>query len=111
MTKIDNKRKLDEETIKKLQDILQANVELLNAYDFKELYNIANKSLMSASILISNLTYLLVVAGIDPLKYMDEIPDGYLMHISDLISIDIPSNIKSIGIIKSYLTFKNIFII
>ena len=52
---------------------------------------------MSASIPISNLTYLLMTAGIDPLKYMDEIPDDYLTHISDLISIDIPGNIKSIG--------------
>ena len=97
MTKINNKRKLDEETIKKLQDILQANVELLNAYDFKELYNIANKSLMSASIPISNLTYLLVVAGIDPLNYMDEIPIECFYMCDDLVSIEIPNNITSIN--------------
>ena len=97
MTKINNKRKLDEYVLKKLQDILQENKELLNTNDFKKLYNITDKSLMTTSIYLSNLTYLLMTAGIDPLKYMDEIPDGYLTHISDLISIDIPGNIKSIG--------------
>lgn len=97
MTKIDNKRKLDEIVLKKLQDILQENAELLNTYDFKKLYDVANKSLMNTSMYISNLTYLLMVAGIDPLEYMDEIPRDYLAHNSDLISIDIPGNIKSIG--------------
>ena len=52
---------------------------------------------MTTSIYLSNLTYLLMKAGIEPLKYMDEIPKDYLAHNSDLISIDIPSNIKSIG--------------
>lgn len=69
----------------------------MNTYDFKKLYDVANKLLMDTSMYISNLTYLLMVAGIDPLKYMDEIPRDYLAHSSDLISIDIPSNIKSIG--------------
>ena len=103
MTKIDNKRKLDEIVIKKLQDILQANVGLLNTNDFKELYDIANKSLMNTSMYISDLTYLLMVAGIDPLKYMYEIPKEYFAYNNDLISIDIPSNIKSIG----YYAFSN----
>lgn len=97
MTKIDNKRKLDEETLKKLQDLLQENADLLNKNDFKKLYNIANKALIDTQIYISDLTYLLIVAGIDPLKYMDEIAGNYLSHNNDLISIDIPSNIKSIG--------------
>lgn len=69
----------------------------MNTYNFKKLYDVANESLMNTSMYISNLTYLLMVAGIDPLKYMDEIPRDYLAHNSDLISIDIPSNIKSIG--------------
>ena len=97
MTKIDNKRKLDEIVLKKLQDILYENAELLNKYNFKELYDIANKSLMYTSMYISDLTYLLMVAGIDPLKYMDEIPEEYFAYNNDLISIDIPGNIKSIG--------------
>ena len=97
MTKINNKRKLDEETIKKLQDILQANVQLLNAYKFKKLYSIANKSLMNTPIPISNLTCLLVVAGIDPLNYMDEIPNEYFSMCDDLVSIEIPNNITSIN--------------
>lgn len=97
MTKIDNKRKLDEIVLKKLQDILQENAELLNAYDFKKLYDVASKSLMNMQMYISNLTYLLMAAGINPLKYMDEIPNNYLVHINDLMSIDIPYNIKNIG--------------
>ena len=99
MTKIDNKRKLDEEVLKNLQDILQENKELLNKYNFKELYDIV----MPTSVIISDLTYLLISAGIDPLKYMDEVYNNYLAHNSDLISIDIPSNIKSIG----YYAFSN----
>ena len=93
MTKIDNKRKLDEETLTELQDILQENAELLNKYNFKELYDVV----IAKQVDISDLTYLLMTAGIDPLKYMYEIPSNYLSYSKDLISIDIPSNIKSIG--------------
>ena len=99
MTKIDNKRKLDEEVLKNLQEILYENKELLNTYNFKKLYDIV----MSTSVTISDLTYLLISAGIDPLKYMDEVYNNYLAYNSDLISIDIPSNIKSIG----YYAFSN----
>lgn len=93
MTKIDNKRKLDEETLTELQDILQENAELLNKYNFKELYDVV----ITKQVDISDLTYLLMISGIDPLKYMYEIPSNYLSYSKDLISIDIPGNIKSIG--------------
>ena len=93
MTKIDNKRKLDEKILKELQDILQENAELLNKYNFKELYDVV----IAKQVDISDLTYLLMRAGIDPLKYMYEIPSNYLSYSKDLISIDIPGNIKSIG--------------
>lgn len=99
MVKIDNKRKLDKEVLKNLQEILQENKELLNTYNFKKLYDIV----MPTSVIISDLTYLLISAGIDPLKYMDEVYNNYLAYNSDLISIDIPSNIKSIG----YYAFSN----
>ena len=99
MTKIGNKRKLDKEVIKNLQEILYENKELLNTYNFKKLYDIV----MPTSVIISDLTYLLISAGIDPLKYMDEVYNNYLAYNSDLISIDIPSNIKSIG----YYAFSN----
>ena len=59
MINIDKRRKIDNDTLNKLQNLLQANVELLNAYDFKKLYDVANKSLIDVS--ISDLTYLLVV--------------------------------------------------
>ena len=93
MTKIDNKRKLDEKILKELQDILQENAELLNKYNFKELYDVV----IAKQVDISDLTYLLMRAGIDPLKYMYEIPSNYLSYSKDLISIDIPGNITSIG--------------
>ena len=51
---------------------------------------------MSASIPISNLTYLLVAAGIDPLNYMDEIPNECFYMCNDLVSIEIPGSVKSI---------------
>ena len=95
MINIDKRRKIDNDTLDKLQNLLQANVELLNAYYFTGLYNIANKSLIDVS--ISDLTYLLVVAGIDPLKYMNEIPNGYFYMCDNLVSIEIPNNITSIN--------------
>ena len=52
---------------------------------------------MNKSISISNLTYLLVVAGIDPLTYMDEIPIECFYMCDDLVSIEIPNNITSIN--------------
>ena len=52
---------------------------------------------MNKSIFISNLTYLLVAAGIDPLNYMDEIPIKCFYMCDDLVSIEIPNNITSIN--------------
>ena len=79
MIKLKN-RKLNEAALKYIQDLLQENVELLNAYDFEKLYDITVQSghnyigVVDNDRRASNLTYVLVSAGIDPLNYINVIP-------------------------------------
>ena len=40
---------------------------------------------------------MLLKSNINPLKYMDNIPDYFLSRITDITHIDIPDNIKYIG--------------
>lgn len=47
--------------------------------------------------IVSELTQLLLASGIDPLKYIDYIPDCYLCDSEDIINFKIPNNITSIG--------------
>ncbi len=102
MIKLKN-RKLNEAALKYIQDLLQENVELLNANDFEKLYDIIFQSgyshigIADHDKRASNLTYILINAGIDPLNYINAIPAEFLKNSISLISIDVPNNIKSIG--------------
>lgn len=98
MIKLNNK-KLSEVNLKNAQDIIQKNIELLNKCEFKKLYDAIYKLIEEShyDVRVGDLTYIFVSAGIDPLMYMDEIPVQYFMNNDNLISIDIPNNIKSIG--------------
>ena len=42
-------------------------------------------------------TALMYAAGIDPLKYLDEVPEGFLSYTTSIKNIEIPTNITSIG--------------
>lgn len=93
-----HEKKLDKYTLEKLYELLSYNVELLNTNNFKKLYdNIYRSSIrIQCSINVGDLTYLLLQTGINPLEYMDEIPNAFLDR-CNLTSIEIPSYIKSIG--------------
>ena len=81
--------------INKLQNVLQHHISLLNDNNFLELYKIIRNSELG-EYGVSALTDVLTQAKIDPLIYMDEIPDKCFEYCDDLISIDIPNNVKSI---------------
>lgn len=65
MIKMNNRRKLTKHALKKLQDMLHENVDLLNANDFEKLYDIISPSTTSMTglwrdINVGDLTYILV---------------------------------------------------
>lgn len=81
------------EISKKLKDFLfQDSVEeLINENDFEGLYK-----KVRGTCPVGELTPVLYAAGIDPLRYLVYIPDGFLEY-SDIEHFTIPNHIKSIG--------------
>ena len=69
---------------------------LINNKNFKQIYDILNKARNGFNYLTSNFTMLMFDLGIDPLKYMDYIPDNYLLS-ADIDSFTVPKHIKKIG--------------
>lgn len=67
----------------------------LNAYDIKGIYNKLNSSSFKVNC-ISLFTQLLYSIDINPLDYLEYIPDFFLQSTS-LVAIKIPNNIKSIN--------------
>lgn len=89
------KKKIDKDVINKLQDILYSNSYLLDNCEFLKLYEIVRTKLRNSGVGV--LTNVLIQAKIDFLKYMDEIPNQCFYDCTNLISIDLPNNMKSIG--------------
>ena len=72
--------------------------EAINNNDFKTVYAAVDKNLDGRNNkIVSCLTNLLYRADIDPLLYMDKVPDYYLLDQEDITQINIPTNIKNIG--------------
>ena len=94
-----NKMKLNEKELKIVYDVLERYKELLNRNNFKTLYDTIYSELFNSiyGVSIGNITYVLMCANINPLDYMDEIPAQYFMDCNNLVSIDIPNSIKSVG--------------
>ena len=69
--------------------------ELLNKNDFDAIYAAADATTRLGQD-ISDLTWLLLESGIDPLRYMKHIPEWFLCN-NDIKSFTVPDNIKSIG--------------
>ena len=67
----------------------------LNAYDIKGIYDKLNSSSFKVNC-ISLFTQLLYSIGINPLDYLEYIPDFFLQSTS-LVAIKIPNNIKNIN--------------
>lgn len=77
-----------------VKDFLEKHKDLIKQEDFEKLYNIGKYEISN---FIHDLTKVFFEAGIDPLNYMDEIPAQYLMNCNNLVSIDIPNGVKSVG--------------
>lgn len=75
-----------------LSKFLISNLDLIDSNDFSTLYD-----LITASITESELTEALILAGIDPLPYMSDIPNSYASKCNYIHEITIPGNIKRIG--------------
>ena len=68
----------------------------LNAYDIKGIYDKLESASLSESKYINLFTQLLYSMDINPLDYLEYIPDFFLNSTS-LVAIEIPNNIKSIN--------------
>ena len=70
--------------------------EAINTNNFTRLYEILNDGTLDEESIIGNLTQMFYKVGIDPLKYMNEIPTNFLCD-SDITKFIIPKNILKIG--------------
>ena len=77
-----------------VKDFLSENRHLINAFDFRTLYELASRK---GNISISQMTYIFYNAGINPLQYMNFVPSLFARDL-DLPNpiIDIPDHIESI---------------
>ena len=79
----------------KIKKFIEENREDINENNFSELY----RDLLAKDVTTeeyASFTKLLLAAGIDPLLYMEKVPDCYL-YASDIREIYIPDSIKEIG--------------
>ena len=79
----------------KLRKYIIENEELINTNNFKDLY----KGVVPAGIKLAHiheLTEVLYIAGMDPLRYMEKVPEVFLFD-STQSSIDVPDNVRVIG--------------
>ena len=81
--------------INNLAEFIKTHVTEINNNDFTKVYKDADISLEHPAS-ITKLTEIFLDAGIEPLKYMKEVPDRYLDE-SKITSVEIPNNITSIG--------------
>ena len=79
-----------------LSEFIKTHVEEINNNDFTEVYEDANNQLKNSSS-VGKLTELFLDAGIDPLKYMQNVPTHYIHYASKVNSIVIPDSVTSIG--------------
>lgn len=76
-----------------IKHFIERNIDLIDNGKFKTVY----KELRKLSVMYSGeFTKILLDAGINPAKYMDELPEGYLVG-AKCTSYEIPENITSIG--------------
>ena len=76
-----------------IKHFIERNIDLIDSGKFKTVY----EELRKLSVMyIGEFTKILLDAGINPAKYMDELPEGYLVG-AKYTSYEIPENIISIG--------------
>ena len=79
----------------RLRDFILSHAEEINNNDFKSVYSKALAAYDPAS-LIPRFTEILIDASINPLAYMQAVPNYYLYK-SKVASVVIPNTVKSIG--------------
>ena len=77
-------------------NFLRVNTGLLEEGNFDELYSRYRQAFYSIGT-CTPLTELLIDAGIEPLDYLNTIPDQYAPNCNLITKVVIPENIKSIG--------------
>lgn len=77
-----------------IKQFIEQNIQLIDEYNFKKLYNKAAEIFDDEE--IPELTEIFLESGIDPLLYLDSVPERYGSDLS-IKEITVPSNIKVIG--------------
>lgn len=80
----------------RVKDLLNKYKEEINNNDFKYIYNDLNDNSDIIASDIGKLTEIFLSANINPLNFLDEVPD-YFLYNSKIEEINIPSNITRIG--------------
>ena len=90
-----------------VKTFLSVHSNLLKSGDIKALYNkiIEGYVTENYNYLISEVSTILINSGINPLDYLDNVPENFLFN-SDVTSIKIPSNITKINMHS--FTYSNI---
>lgn len=72
--------------------------DAINSNDFETVYEFFNSiRYKTGTRIISYLTKIFYDVGIDPLLYMEKVPDFFLLDQKGIFQINIPKNIKTIG--------------
>ena len=81
---------MDERNLKQISKYLESHKDYLINYDFNRIYqDTYNEDLVSMC--IRDMTNIFYAAGLDPLKYLDHVPNSYLYFDDKRESIDIPN--------------------
>lgn len=80
--------------MRNLKEFIEVNKDDINLRLFEKVYSLADEDLSYTG--IGQLTELLYKCGVDPLNYLNKIPNNYACN-SSISKITIPVNIKSIG--------------
>ena len=78
-----------------IKQFIEQNIQLIDEYNFKRVYNKAAGIFDDEE--IPELTEIFLESGIDPLLYLDSVPERYSSDLS-IKEVTIPSNIRVIGV-------------
>lgn len=83
---------------KELREFLEnkTNQELLNSYNFEELYRRLNMFFTIEPSDVGTFSALMYEIGVEPLKYLKEVPSSFLCNQDGITSVIIPTNITRI---------------
>ena len=78
-----------------IENILKNNIVMINSNKFDALYQYLLKNHYAPY--ISKLTEIFLSSDINPLKYMDYVPENYLINSREFSHVEIPDHIREIG--------------